>query len=81
MKPNLVIIMEGGLISHFVADSEMEIIVIDYDTEGLSEDEITEVFGNKAYVYTHNLPVEDVSPKLVNEIKEQIVKEAENERT
>ncbi|GEM_PF-6501261 len=72
MKPNLIVVMEGGLISHFVSDSEMDIIVIDYDTEGLNESDLTDIDGDKAYVYTHEIPLEDINSRLINDIKKYI---------
>ena len=72
MKPNLVIVMEGGLISHFVADTEMEIIVIDYDTEELDDSDLTNISGDKAYVYTHSIASEDTGPELIADIKKHI---------
>lgn len=40
--PGIVIVMEGGLIQDVVASSRMQVMVIDYDTEGTTND-ITQV--------------------------------------
>lgn len=39
----IAIIMEGGLIQDILADEEVDITIIDYDTEGAEEEDLTAV--------------------------------------
>lgn len=39
----IAIIMEGGLIQNILLDEEVDITIIDYDTEGAEEEDLTEV--------------------------------------
>jgi hypothetical protein len=63
----VVITMEGGLIQHIMADQEgVEVMVLDFDTEGGDDERIKEFEGNPVYVFQG---VDDVDPKRVNEIE------------
>jgi len=39
----IAIIMEGGLIQNILSDEEVDITIVDYDTEGAEEEDLTEV--------------------------------------
>ena len=63
----VVITMEGGLIQHIMADQEgVEVMVLDFDTEGGDDERIKEFEGNPVYVFQG---VDDVDPKRVDEIE------------
>ena len=52
----IAIIMEGGLIQNIFADEEVDITIVDYDTEGADEEDLTEVLQNdgtsvEAFIY------------------------------
>ena len=59
--------MDGGLIQHIMADQEdVEVMVLDFDTEGGDPERIKEFEGNAVYLF-HG--VDDVDPERVNEIE------------
>jgi hypothetical protein len=68
----VVITMEGGLIQHVMADTgEVQVMVLDYDTEGGSDERIQEFEGEKVYVFQG---VDDVDPERVGDIEEALFK-------
>jgi hypothetical protein len=43
-KPKIVIVMDGGIIQHILADTKnVEIALIDYDIEGMEEEKLTDI--------------------------------------
>jgi len=68
----VVITMEGGLIQHIMADQEgIEVMVLDFDTEGGDDERIKEFEGNQVYVFQG---VDDVDPARVDEIEAALFK-------
>lgn len=68
----VVITMDGGLIQHIMADQEgIEVMVLDFDTEGGDDERIKEFEGNPVYVF-HG--VDDVDPERVDEIETALFK-------
>jgi len=68
----VVITMDGGLIQHVMADQEgVEVMVLDFDTEGGDNERIKEFEGNPVYVFQG---VDDVDPERVNEIETALFK-------
>jgi len=68
----VVITMEGGLIQHIMADREgIEVMVLDFDTEGGDDDRIKEFEGNPVYVFQG---VDDVDAARVDEIETALFK-------
>jgi hypothetical protein len=68
----VVITMEGGLIQHIMADREgIEVMVLDFDTEGGDDERIKEFEGNPVYVFQG---VDDVDPARVGEIETALFK-------
>jgi len=68
----VVITMEGGLIQHVMADiKDVQVMVLDYDTEGGSDERIKDFEGDKVYVFQG---VDDVDPERVEEIEEALFK-------
>jgi hypothetical protein len=68
----VVITMEGGLIQHIMADQEgIEVMVLDFDTEGGDDERIREFEGNPVYVFQG---VDDVDPERVDEIETALFK-------
>ena len=43
MKPKLIIILDGGIVRDVLSDKEFDVAVIDYDTDGMDEKELSEV--------------------------------------
>jgi hypothetical protein len=68
----VVITMEGGLIQHIMADTEdVQVMVLDYDTEGGDDERIKEFEGNPVYLMQG---VDDVDPARVDEIAQALFK-------
>ena len=68
----VVITMDGGLIQHVMADQEgVEVMVLDFDTEGGDDERIKEFEGNPVYVFQG---VDDVDPERVDEIETALFK-------
>ena len=68
----VVIAMEGGLIQHIMADREgIEVMVLDFDTEGGDDERIKEFEGNPVYVFQG---VDDVDAARVDEIETALFK-------
>lgn len=68
----VVITMDGGLIQHIMADQEgIEVMVLDFDTEGGDNERIKEFEGNPVYV---SRGVDDVDPERVDEIETALFK-------
>ena len=66
LMARVVITMEGGLIQHIMADTEdVQVMVLDYDTEGGDDERIKEFEGNQVYIMQG---VDDVDPIRVEEI-------------
>jgi hypothetical protein len=68
----VVITMEGGLIQHIMADTEdVQVMVLDYDTDGGDDERIKEFEGNLVYLMQG---VDDVDPARVDEIAQALFK-------
>jgi hypothetical protein len=68
----VVITMEGGLIQHVMADTEdVQVMVLDFDTEGGDNERIKEFEGNPVYAFQG---VDDVDPARVDEIETTLFK-------
>jgi len=68
----IVITMEGGLIQHIMADQVgIEVMVLDFDTEGGDDERIREFEGNPVYVFQG---VDDVDSARVDEIEAALFK-------
>ena len=68
----VVITMDGGLIQHIMADQEgIEVMVLDFDTEGGDDERIKEFEGNPVYVFQGE---DDVDPERVDEIETALFK-------
>lgn len=46
------VIIEGGVVQTVLSDQKgVELVIVDYDTHDLEEEEITTILGNKSYIY------------------------------
>jgi hypothetical protein len=59
MPTKVIVFIEKGIVSHVLTDSEIQLVVIDTDTEGLDDDQIMRHsdIDKSHYRYVHN-PVE-----------------------
>lgn len=67
----IAIIMEGGLIQDILADEEVDITIIDYDTEGTEEEDLTEVPQNdgtsvEVFIGYPNVDLSDEARKFLD---------------
>lgn len=65
MKPNIAIIMDGGLVQNIITDQPANIVVIDHDTEGAEESELEQVKGIDNEVYVSHWPEPELDPAFV----------------
>lgn len=54
----MAIFIKGGIIQSIISDEDVDIRLIDQDTEGLEDDEITEVNGIQSHVTDHESEIE-----------------------
>lgn len=55
-KPKVIVTIEGGLVTSVLSDNDLDVVVIDYDTDGVEENELVDILQNdstksQAYVY------------------------------
>ena len=43
-KVRIAVIMDGGVVQNVLSSEDVEIVIVDYDTDGADPDEITEIF-------------------------------------
>jgi hypothetical protein len=68
-KARLVVFMDGGLIHQVLSNEPIELVIVDYDLEGLEEDEVSIVMGAEAYVHI------DRASELNTEVVQQVFKD------
>jgi hypothetical protein len=59
----IVIFLEGGKVQSVVTDQEAEVLVVDNDIDGVTEDDIKQVNGEDAYCY--HSPAESIDNSLL----------------
>lgn len=77
-KPRVAITISGGNFQDIVSSQEIDVVVIDFDTEGSSEDDINPVKDipysvednrtEKAYISVSNLDEDSVNPERVDQL-------------
>jgi hypothetical protein len=68
----VIITMGGGLIQHVMTDTEdVQVMILDFDTEGGDDERIMEFEGNPVYIMQG---VDDVDPARVEEIAKTLFK-------
>lgn len=65
MKPNIAIILDGGLVQNIITDQPANIVVIDHDTEGAEKSELEQVKGIDNEVYVSHWPEPELDPAFV----------------
>jgi hypothetical protein len=51
-KIKMVVFIDGGRVDQVLSNCPVEMVIVDYDLEGLDDDEIRKVLGEEMYVYT-----------------------------
>ena len=62
-KVRIAVIMDGGVVQNVLSSEDVEIVIVDYDTDGADPDEITEIFPD-AFGFYQPFPPELNSPDL-----------------
>jgi uncharacterized protein YegL len=79
----IAIIMEGGLIQDILAVEDVDITIVDYDTEGAEEEDLTEIPQNdgtsvEAFIGYPNVDLSDEARKFLD-ILDRLDKEGEHD--
>ena len=72
----IVVVLEGGLVSAVIADPQSEVVVVDYDVEGIDEAEhdMIKVGGSEATVSWRSVtPAAEAFPGLTKALKKMMV--------
>lgn len=56
-KPRILIDISGGLIQSIITDTDIDVVIYDFDTEGCNDEDLSEINGDLAYVHAFD-PVE-----------------------
>jgi len=85
MKPRIIIVLDGGLIRNVMSTCDIDIAIVDYDTEGIPDEDLTTLHfdtgDDRAYCFIERpakLP-EEVN-RLYNIIEIDVNKSMENEQ-
>lgn len=52
-KPRIIVKLEGGLPQEVGSDKPVDLIILDYDTEGCDEDDLIEVDGEQCFLHDY----------------------------
>ncbi|MEK4826591.1 hypothetical protein NSS71_18815 [Niallia sp. FSL W8-0951] len=65
---NVVVFLEGGVVQQVITDSEnVQVVIVDRNTENLPKEDIQTILGEEAYVY-NAISEADRNPTLVAEV-------------
>jgi hypothetical protein len=68
----VVVVVQGGIVQEVITDEELvDVVIVDRDTDGLSEDEVKVVDGKESYVYG-GLQRAETNPEKVEEIFKEV---------
>jgi hypothetical protein len=70
----ILIVMRGGVIQDIVSKEPIEAIVMDYDTDGLTDEEVIKLDNGESICDTGHYPVH-VDPRQVNKYFKTIIGE------
>lgn len=65
------VIVEGGIVQEVLSDKKEQVVIVDYDTDGVDTADLVNVNGENAYVYS-GLTETSIKPDLVEKIKEAV---------
>jgi hypothetical protein len=66
-KARLVVFVEGGLVTQVLSNEPIEVVVVDNDSEGLADDELSIVMGKEAFVDT-SIKTAEVNADVVQHV-------------
>ena len=70
-KVRVVVFIDGGRVDNVLSNLPVEIVIVDYDLEGLDDDNIKEVIGEDMYVYTC-FEASEVNAEVVRQVFKDI---------
>jgi len=70
-KTKVVVFIDGGRVDNVLSNLPVEIVIVDYDLEGLDDDNIKEVIGEDMYVYTC-FEASEVNAEVVRQVFKDI---------
>ena len=82
LKDAIIVVLEGGLVSAVIANSQKEVFIVDYDVDGIDEkySDMIEVAGSKATVRGDDVtPVDEAYPALLDALVEAVNEAEEGE--
>lgn len=71
MTPTIAIIVEGGMVRNTISDTPITAVVIDHDTEGTPDNELSHVDGVDTGVILSSKPHE-LDPHFVKQFREEV---------
>lgn len=74
MMPTIAIIVEGGMVRNTISDTPITAVVIDHDTEGTPDNELSHVDGVDTGVILSSKPHE-LDPHFVKQFREEVEKQ------
>ncbi len=69
-KTQIIITVEGGLVSEVISNQDIDFTILDYDIDNALESELTTIFDDEQ-VYVRSW-VPSIDPKLVKAIQDKI---------
>ncbi len=66
-KARLVVFVEGGLVTQVLSNESIEVVVVDNDSEGLDDDEVSIVMGEETFVDT-SIKFAEVNADVVQQV-------------
>ena len=82
LKDAIIVVLEGGLVSAVIANSQKEVFIVDYDVDGIEEEmhDMIEVAGSKATVRGDDVtPVDEAYPALLDALVKAVNEATEGE--
>lgn len=69
--PIILIERDGGLIHHITGNVMADVIIVDFDTEGLDDEEISTIKGKQVWLSSRNIDNNSVSYKYLKSVHEK----------
>jgi hypothetical protein len=70
-KTKVVVFIDGGRVDNVLSNWPVEIVIVDYDLEGLDDDNIRKVIGEEMYVYSC-FETSEVNAEVVRQVFKDI---------
>jgi hypothetical protein len=70
-KTKVVVFIDGGRVDNVLSNWPVKIVIVDYDLEGLDDDNIRKVIGEEMYVYSC-FETSEVNAEVVRQVFKDI---------